>query len=282
LHLGAIVARPAVWLLSRSTDFVVRLLGGEPGQTREAVDFEELRDLVLAHRGLSADHQEVLVGAFAVVERTVRQVLVPRADVVVIDSEANTGEGLAILLETGHSRAPVAPGRDLDRTTGIAHIRDLVASGPSHPVSSIATEPIAVPESVPVLAALRQLQAEHQQMALVVDEHGGVEGIITVEDLVEELVGEIYDESDPDLVAVRHQSDGSMVVAGSFPLHDLVDLDVDVPPADQTTVAGLVLGQLAQVPEEPGDVVVIGDWQFTVLSVSGRKITEVELRRLSY
>jgi putative hemolysin len=100
-----------------------------------------------------------------------------------------------------------------------------------------------------------------------------------VEDLVEELVGEIYDESDPDLVAVRHNADGSMIVAGSFPLHDLVDLEVEVPPAGQTTVAGLVLSHLAQVPEAPGDTVVIADWKFTVLSVSGRKITEVELRR---
>jgi putative hemolysin len=280
LHVGAIIARPVVWLLSRSTDFVVRLLGGEPGQTRETVEFEELRDVVLAHRGLSEAHQEVLVGAFEVAERTVRQVLVPRSDVVVIGSDMTTGQALATLLDSAHSRAPVAPGKDLDQTIGIAHIRDLVGAGPSDPVSSVAIEPVAVPESVPVLAALRQLQAERQQMALVVDEHGGVEGIITVEDLVEELVGEIYDESDPDLVAVRHNADGSMVVAGSFPLHDLVDLEVEVPPADQTTVAGLVLSQLAQVPEAPGDTVVIGDWKFTVLSVSGRKITEVELRRV--
>jgi putative hemolysin len=279
LHVGAIIARPVVWLLSRSTDFVVRLLGGEPGQTRETVEFEELRDVVLAHRGLSVAHQEVLVGAFEVAERTVRQVLVPRSDVVVIGSEMTTGQALATLLDSAHSRAPVAPGRDLDQTIGIAHIRDLVAAGPSDPVSSVAIEPVAVPESVPVLAALRQLQAERQQMALVVDEYGGVEGIITVEDLVEELVGEIYDESDPDLVAVRHNADGSMVVAGSFPLHDLVDLEVEVPPAGQTTVAGLVLSHLAQVPEAPGDTVVIADWKFTVLSVSGRKITEVELRR---
>jgi putative hemolysin len=117
-------------------------------------------------------------------------------------------------------------------------------------------------------------------MALVVDEHGGVEGIVTVEDLVEELVGEIYDETDPDLVSVRHQPDGSIVVAGGFPVHDLVDLGVGVPPVQQTTVAGLVISHLAQVPEAPGDTVVIGDWRFTVLSLAGRRITEVELRRV--
>jgi len=280
LHLGAVAARPVVWLLSKSTDFVVGLLGGEPGRAREEAGLEELRDVILAHRGLSEDHQEVLVGAFEVAERTVRQVLIPRSEVVVIDTQATTDEALAMLLESAHSRAPVAPGRALDKAVGIAHIRDLMAPGPSRRVSSVMTEPLALPESIPVLAALRQLQAERQQMALVVDEHGGVEGIVTVEDLVEELVGEIYDETDPDLVSVRHQPDGSIVVAGRFPVHDLVDLGVGVPPVQQTTVAGLVISHLAQVPEAPGDTVVIGDWRFTVLSLAGRRITEVELRRV--
>ncbi len=280
LHLGAVVARPVVWLLSKSTDFVVGLLGGEPGQAREEAGLEELRDLVLAHRGLSEDHQEVLVGAFEVADRTLRQVLVPRSEVVVIDSQANNEEGLATLLETGHSRAPVAPGRDLDKTVGLAHIRDLVASGPGTRVASVMTEPIALPESVAVLAALRQLQAERQQMAVVVDEHGGVAGIVTVEDLIEELVGEIYDETDPDLVSVRHEADGSMVVAGHFPVHDLVDLGVEVPSVHETTVAGLVLGHLEQVPDGPGATVVVGDWEFTVLSVVGQRITEVAIRRV--
>ena len=279
LHLGAVVARPAVWLLSRSTDFVVRLLGGEPGRAREEVDIEELRDIILAHRGLSEDHQEVLVGAFEVAERTVRQILVPRSDVVVVDAGATSGEALTILLDSGHSRAPVAPARDLDQAAGIAHIRDLVASPTSAPVTSVVTEAVAVPESIAVLAALRQLQEARQQIALVVDEYGGIEGIVTMEDLVEELVGEIYDESDPDLVSVRHQPDGSMVVAGRFPIHDLDDLGVDVPSGDQTTVAGLVLGELAQVPDEPGAAIVIGGWRFTVRSLDGRKITEVEIRR---
>lgn len=280
LHIGSLVARPVVWLLSRSTDFVVGLLGGEPDQAREEASLEELRDVILAHRGLSQDHQELLVGAFEVADRTVRQVLVPRSEVVVIDSRAKTDEALALLLETAHSRAPIAPDRDLDNAIGIAHIRDLVAPEPSSRVTSVMTEALALPESIGVLAALRQLQAVRQQMALVVDEHGGVEGIVTVEDLVEEMVGEIYDETDPDLVAVRHEVDGSMVVTGGFPIHDLVDLGVVVPPARQSTVAGLIMSHLAQVPEEPGDTVEVGDWRFTVLSLDGRRITEVEIRRV--
>jgi len=265
LHWASVISRPAVWLLSKSTDFVVRLLGGE------------LRDLIVAHRGLSEKHQEVLVGAFEVAERTIRQVLVPRSEVFVIDSDEEIGNALTLLLAEGHSRAPVAPGRDLDGSLGIAHLRDMVQGDPKSSVASVVTESVALPETLPVLVGLRKLQEERQQMALVVDEHGGVEGIVTIEDMVEELVGEIYDETDADLVGVRHRSDGSLVVPGSFPIHDLVDLGVEVPKGDQTTVAGLVLSRLEKLPKSVGDSVVLAGWRFTVTGVTRRRITEVAL-----
>jgi putative hemolysin len=277
LHWASVISRPLVWLLSRSTDFVVRLLGGEPEQTREEVEVEELRELLIAHHGLSEDHQEVLAGAFEVAERTVRQVLVPRSEVVVIDADDEIAEALTLLLDEGHSRAPVAPQKDLDETLGIAHLRDLLAADPAGKVSTLATEPVQLPETIPVLVGLRRLQEERQQMALVVDEYGGVEGIVTVEDLVEELVGEIYDETDADLISVRHREDGSFVVPGSFPAHDLPDLGVDVPKGDHTTVAGLVLAELARLPKEPGDVVIVGGWRFRVTGVTDRRITYVTI-----
>ena len=277
LHWASVISRPLVWLLSRSTDFVVRLLGGEPAQMREEVEVEELRELLIAHHSLSDDHQEVLAGAFEVAERTVRQVLVPRSEVVVIDADDEVAEALTLLLDEGHSRAPVAPQKDLDETLGIAHLRDLVAADPADKVSTLATEPVQLPETVPVLVGLRRLQEERQQMALVVDEYGGVEGIVTVEDLIEELVGEIYDETDADLISVRHRDDGSLVVPGSFPAHDLPDLGVYVRKGDQTTVAGLVLAELTRLPKEPGDVVIVGRWRFRVTGVEGNRITFVTI-----
>ena len=275
LHWGAVIARPLVWLLSRSTDFVVRLLGGEPGRTREDVEVEELRDLITAHRGLSEEHQEVLTGAFEVAERTVRQILVPRSEVLVVDAEDEIGTVLNLLLEGGYSRAPVALNGELDETVGIAHLRDLVAADPTSPVSTVVNQPVELPESVTVLAGLRRLQEEHQHMAVVIDEYGGVEGIVTLEDMIEELVGEIYDETDIDLDSVQRRSDGSVVVPGSFPIHDLVDLGIEVPRSDQTTVAGLILDVLARVPRKAGDVVVIEGWRFRVTGVKGRRISEV-------
>lgn len=281
LHWASVVSRPLVWVLSRSSDFVVRLFGGEPDRTREEVAVEELRELIIAHADISEDHQEVLVGAFEVAQRTVRQVLVPRSEVVVIDADDTVAQALALLLEEGHSRAPVAPGRDLDDALGIAHLRDLVTAHPDAKVSAVLSDSVALPETVSVLAGLRRLQETRQQMALVVDEHGGVEGIVTVEDMIEELVGEIYDEADPDLIAVRHGSDGSLVVPGGFPVHDLIDLGIEVPMGDQTTVAGLVLSRLGKIPKVEGDIVTAGDWEMTVTGIVGRRITEVTIRRAS-
>jgi putative hemolysin len=278
LHWAAAVARPVVWLLSRSTDFVVRLLGGEPGQTREEVGVEELRDLVVAHRGFSEDHQDILAGAFEVAERTLKQVLIPRMEVVAIPADDDASRAVALLLESGHSRAPVVAGGNLDLAMGIATLRDLVRAKPTDPVTEVLTEALELPENLRVLAGLRKLQKERQQMALVVDEHGGVEGIVTVEDMVEELVGEIYDETDPDLISVRHRDDGSIVVPGNFPVHDLADIGVDVASDRNATVAGLVLSHLARLPQTPGVCVDVGRWTFEVQRVTGRRISEVAIR----
>lgn len=279
LHWASVISRPLVWLLGKSSDFVVELLGGESEHTREEIAVEELRDMIIAHRGLSEDHQEVLIGAFEVADRTLRQVVVPRSEVIVIDSEDEVAVALERLLDGGHSRAPVAPRRELDDVLGIAHLTDLVKADPNAAVTAVISEPVVLPETLPVLIGLRRLQIERQQMALVVDEYGGVEGIVTVEDLIEELVGEIYDETDLDLVSVRRRNDGSLVVPGGFPVHDLIDLGIEVHERDQTTVAGLVLSRLARLPRTVGDTVDIGDWTFEVTGVSGRRITEVSIGR---
>lgn len=123
------------------------------------------------------------------------------------------------------------------------------------------------------------MQESRQQLAIVIDEHGGGAGIVTVEDLLEELVGEIYDETDRDVAGVEHEPDGSLVLAGSFPVHDLADLDVELPEGGYATVAGLVLAALGRIPDKPGDTVAIDGWTATVLAVDHHAITRVRLRR---
>ncbi len=121
------------------------------------------------------------------------------------------------------------------------------------------------------------MQRRRAQMAVVVDEHGAAEGIVTVEDLVEELVGEIYDETDRDVLAVRRVAGGVLVVPGRFPIHDLPDIGVAVPDGPYTTVAGMVLNELQRIPDEPGDVVELEGWRFVVTAVGANTVTEVRV-----
>jgi putative hemolysin len=279
LHWLAVATTPVVWLLSVSTDAVVRLLGGEPGSTREEIDLEELREMVVANRAMHEDHQEVLLGAFEVAERTVGEVLVPRPDVFTLDEAMTASDAVQAMVDTRHTRVPVvSAGGGLDGAIGTVSLPDLVAADPRTSVREHATETLVFPESVPVLAALRSLQEARQQMAFVVDEFGGIEGIVTIEDLVEELVGEIYDESDRDVVSARRGADGSVVVPGRFPVHDLVDLGIEIPQGDYRTVAGFVLDRLGRIPKEPGDAIVEGPWRVTVLTLDRRRIVEVRFQ----
>jgi putative hemolysin len=119
-------------------------------------------------------------------------------------------------------------------------------------------------------------------MAIVANEHGGTEGVVTIEDLVEELVGEIYDETDPDLTTVQHLADGSIEIPGRFPIHDLPDIGVELPAGDYATVAGLVLDRLGRIPSSPGDVIDIDDWHLEVMGLHRRTITEIRLRRIAH
>ena len=128
-----------------------------------------------------------------------------------------------------------------------------------------------------IIDALRALQKARQQLAMVVNEHGGVDGIVTLEDLIEELVGEIYDETDTDLMSVVHEADGSILIPGSFPIHDLPDLTIDVPEGEYTTVAGLILEELGDLPEAPGASIEVGRRRFEVVEVEGLTITRVRI-----
>ncbi|HSK91240.1 MAG TPA: hemolysin family protein [Euzebyales bacterium] len=271
----AVVSRPAVWLLARSTDLVVRLFGGDPTRQREEISEAELRDMVAAQPELSAEERAIIGGAFELADRTLRQVLVPRNRIVACPHDTPVAEGARLLVKTGHSRAPVYR-EQLDDIVGIVHLRALFDAEGT--VGDDVVPALLLPETATVLDSLRTMQAQRQQMAIVINEHGGVEGLVTIEDLVEELVGEIWDETDPDIQAVRHEPDGAMVVVGSYPVHDLVDLGVTAPTGDYTTVAGLILDELGRIPR-PGEHVDIAGWRFEVVDATDRAIRRVRLFR---
>ncbi|HUS41576.1 MAG TPA: hemolysin family protein [Ilumatobacteraceae bacterium] len=272
------LTKPIVWLLSISTDLAVRLLGGDPKRQREEVTGEEIRDMVAIHETFPPEQRQIIDGAFEIAERTLDEVMVPRSDVAVIDAAATCREALEVLVETGHSRAPVAERRNLDKTVGMVRLRSLL-DRPDDPVTSVMWDIPAFPDAARVLTALREFQARRTQMAVVVDEYARSIGIVTVEDLVEELVGEIWDETDPDLITVIREADGTIVVPGSFPVHDLVDLDVELPEGDYTTIAGLVLDQMNRFPR-PGERIDVENWQVEIRTVGRHRITQVALRPL--
>jgi putative hemolysin len=273
------LTRPAVWLLSRSTDIVVRAAGADPTQHREDVTEEELRDMVAAQHTFTDRQRQIIDGAFEIADRTLRDVLCPRPRVYVLDADTPSALALAQLAGSGHSRAPVGVGASLDAAVGVVHLRDLLGDS-GRPVGQVARELCALPTSSTVIDALHALQSRRAQLAVVVDEHGSAAGIVTVEDLVEELVGEIYDESDRDVTAVRHSATGVMTLPGTFPIHDLIDIDVfDIPDGPYATVAGLMLERLGRIPDGPGDSVTVSGWRFRVVAVNHHAITEVELER---
>jgi putative hemolysin len=275
LMLMAALAKPAVWLLSKSTDAVVRLMGGDPAVHREEPSKEELRDTVLARRGFHRIQQTIMSGAFDIAERSLRQIVVPRPQVVAVSADSSVDETISKLLSSGFSRAPVME-TDLDDALGVVHLRDLI--GKSGVARDHARPLIALPETLSVMQALAQMQKERTQLGVVVDEYGGTEGIVTIEDLLEEVVGEIYDEFDRDIKAIQRNSDGSIVVSGEFPFHDLRDIGISLPEGEYTTIAGFVMDRLGRVPNT-GEHISEAGWRLEVADVTGRSIRRIRLVR---
>ncbi|RZU49556.1 putative hemolysin [Krasilnikovia cinnamomea] len=275
------ISRPAVWLLSVATDLAVRLAGADPKAQREEVTTEEIRDMVAARQEFSAEQRTIISGAFEIADRILREILVPRRDVLTLPTGIEAHQALRMLMDGGHSRAPVVGPAGLDDVLGVVHLRDLIdARGPA---DAVARPGMFLPETLRVSDALRQLRAERQQLAMVVDERGAIDGIITMEDLVEEIVGEIYDETDRDVQAVVREPDGALLTPGSFPIHDLPDIGFDASTPDEgdyTTIAGMVLAALGHIPTEPGEVVTLPQFTVEVVEVTGRAITRVRLREL--
>jgi putative hemolysin len=273
LAIVAKLAAPAIWLLSHATNLTVRLLGGDPDLDRQEVTEEEIRDLVATQASYTEVERQIIAGALEVADRTLRQILVPRSRVIALPADLQVAEALERLVAAGHSRAPVYTD-DLDDADRTVSLLGLVGRHGS--VGDHAKQALVLPESLNAVVALRELQDQRRQLALVVSEHGGVEGIITVEDLVEELVGEIYDEHDRDVQAVVHEPDGRMMVPGSFPVHDLVDLGLDTVSLEATTVGGLLTEALGRLPEA-GDTVEIEGNAFEVLETRRHTATRVRI-----
>jgi putative hemolysin len=264
-----------VWLLAASTSAVVRLVGGDPAKAGDDITEEELREIVESTETMTAQQREIISGALELGTRRLYNILIPRRDVLALAVDISAEVALDSLVRGGHSKAPVY-GRNVDDIVGVVHLRDVVdATGEVRDHLRPAT---ALPESLGVLDALRALQAARSSLAIVVDEHGGFAGIVTVEDLLEEIVGEIYDEFDDDLRAPQVDESGSVLLPGGFPAHDLAEIGVNLEPGDHATLAGVLLTAFGRVPEA-GDTIDIDGWHIRVESVAGRTVGQALLKR---
>lgn len=278
LDLLATLTRPVVWLLGFSTNLVVRLLGGDPKAEREEVTEDELREMVTSQGEITPEQRQILDRAFEIRERRLREVLVPRRDVDSLVAGTKASEGLVRLAELGHSRAPVIRRGDVDDVVGVVHWSDLLEEDVD--VADLAREALQLPDTLSLSAALGRMTAGRRQLAMVIGESGAVSGIVSLEDLLEELVGDINDETDPDPPEATRLAGGAFRLPGTFPVHDLLDLGVELrarPEGAYVTVAGMVLVLLGHIPNGPGEWVDLDGWRATVTAADGRKIEEIQL-----
>jgi putative hemolysin len=275
-----VVFKPFIWLLQRSTELILRALGLEPpGAEHEAHSEAELRMLLSssAEQGeIEHEEQEMLYKVFDFADKEVADVMVPRPEVVAISIALPPEEALKAVLESPYTRYPVYR-ESLDDIVGVLHIRDLVVALHDQglaavDITNLVRPAYMVPETKDLGALLTEFRRTNQHLAIVIDEYGSMEGIVTLEDLIEEIVGEIEDEFDLPDETVERVDDDTIRIDGTFPIDDFNEqFKCDLPVEDYHTIAGFVFGELGRTAE-PGDEVRHDGMVFRVDSVEGQRI----------
>jgi putative hemolysin len=273
------LARPIIWLLSVSTNVVVRLLGGDPKAQREQITDAEIRELVSGSATLGAEERQIVDDLFEAGDRQIREIMVPRTEVDFIGVDTPAYKAAHFALERPHSRYPVI-GDSSDDVIGFVHVRDLFAphmAGRSKRVSEVVRDVLMLPATRQLLSAMTDMRREGAHLAIVVDEYGGTAGIVTLEDLVEELIGDIKDEYDVDEHETTRLMSGELEVDGLLNLDDFEDeTGLVLPDGPYETVAGYIVRQLGHVPDL-GESVVIDGHLLTVVALDGKRIARVKV-----
>ena len=282
-RLYSVVLRPIIWLLNGAANVLLRLVGVDPSDTRDAHTADDLASLITAGRreGVVEDFaHRLLTGAIEVSDLHAEAVMVPRTDIVALPATATPAEVEQTVIAHGYSRIPVYEG-NLDDVTGFVHAKDtLRLSGDElhRPIPSDLIRPLlVVPASKGVGDLLERMRTDRRHLALLVDEYGGTAGIVTMEDIVEEVVGEIRDEHDEATPGVRRSTPGRFVVDASLRPSEVQRVcGVDLPEGDYDTVAGLVMERLGRIPAV-GDSITGTGWTLTVSAMDGVRVEQVEL-----
>jgi CBS domain containing-hemolysin-like protein len=288
MRLTVTLFRPAVMVLNGISNFFLALLRLPPTSEHEMVhSAEEIRYLVTASRkaGVLDEVEGQMVNrVFDFGETRIYEVMVPRTEIVGIEADSSLEEALARVAEEGRTRLPVYE-RDLDHIVGILHLRDAVRALHSGQegrasVRAIARAPLVVPETASIEDVLKEMRERRTQMAIVIDEHGGTAGLATLEDLLEEIVGEVQDEFERPHEPIRPQPDGSVLLDGLVAIWDVQEqFNVELPEDEgYNTVGGLVMARLGRVPHV-GDHVAVDGVQFQVEAMDGHRVATVRMSR---
>jgi CBS domain containing-hemolysin-like protein len=266
-----VLAFPVIWLLNRASNVVLGAVGIKPAGKEEMVHSEEELRMILASSEkagvLSEENREIIEGVFEFSKRTARQIMVPRTDVAVLSTTKSIDENLEIMRTTRHTRYPLCDG-SLDQTIGLIHVKDLFLAqlrGPGRPLTDLKRDILFVPENSTVDALLAQFIENKTHMAVVLDEYGGASGIVSLENITEELFGQIQDEFDRERPEIEVLGNGRYRVRGDYLIEDLTDrLKVDVGEPAEETIGGYVAARLGR-EVAPGDRTNLGNLQIEVV-----------------
>jgi putative hemolysin len=273
------IARPVIWLLSRTTDLLVRLVGGDPSASRDAISEEELRGLVAAHESLTKDERKLIDEVFAAGERQLREVMIPRTEVEFLEASMTVARASKVTSTAPHSRYPVTRANQ-DDVVGFVHVRDLLVpptKARSLKVGDVTRDVKLLPDTKKVLPALSEMRREGHHLAIVMDEYGGTAGIVTLEDLIEEVIGDIRDEYDtPDTAALRFRG-GDLEADGLLNLDEVQEqTGVALPEGPYETLAGYIMAALGHVPKK-GEAVEVDGHRLEVTELDGRRVARVRV-----
>jgi CBS domain containing-hemolysin-like protein len=278
-----IVMRPVVWLLEAATELVLKWLGLKPpGADDDVLSEAELRMLVsrsTEHGEIEEQEQEMLYKVFDFADKEAKDVMVPRPEVVALSIDLPPEQCLEAVMDSPYTRYPVYR-ESLDNVVGILHVRDLFRALRDRGMHEVKVEDIIrpahiVPETKDLAALLAEFRRANQHMAIVVDEYGDMEGIVTLEDLLEEIVGDIEDEFDLPDESIEQIDEDTVIIDGTFPIDDFNDrFKTEMPDEDYHTMAGFVFGLLGRQPE-PGDTINHDGMRFDVLEIEGSRILKL-------
>ncbi|TMD76488.1 MAG: HlyC/CorC family transporter [Chloroflexi bacterium] len=277
--------QPVVWALSAITNTLVRLMGGQVRRPGPFVTEEELRLLLTVgeEQGvLEEEETEMIHSIFEFADTTVREVMVPRIDMVTLESNATVDEAVDLALQGGHSRIPVYE-ENIDNIIGVLYIKDMLKQlregHNNYPVRDLVREAYFVPETKKLDDLLREIQQRRVHMAIIVDEYGSVAGLVTIEDLVEEIVGDIQDEYDREEKLYEQVNENEYIFNAKISIDEFNEImGMSLGDTDYETLGGFLYAQLDKIPNV-GDTITFENLKFTVLSTRGRRITQVRVER---